>query len=209
MFDRLAAKFGTAISILSFLLVAAALLLVLGRLGVTWKSFDENDKSISGLQGVVTICAIIVGAAVSYFRFFAHRLFVQRANLTMAVNVHPMGAAGNWHTVQIWIENHGSLVIGVRDLKWECAHYSKDGLVGQARGNKLFKPNFGDGAQHWVVDSGETEHIMMKPISVEHGTLMSLYSATLTDRSWRTWTCYCSVTNSARADPVHKSRGRE
>ena len=193
MLVRLAARLGPALAITLFLLFAAAGYLISYYSGTSWKFFAENATNLSGLQSAATIVIILAGAVIAYFRFFAHRVFVQRADLKMKIACYPRGARGSWHVIEVWIENHGNLAIRIENLSWACDHYSDAGFVSEAEGSSLFMPNFADDMKSWVVDSGETEHVMMEPLAVGAAVKMSLYSATLIDRSGRAWTCYCST----------------
>ena len=190
MLSRFEAKFGITLAVmLAFGLIVASLLGI-NWLGVDWLSFSKNRESIDGLQSAITILAILFGAAISYFRFFAHRLFVRRATLTMNVSVHAIDAGWNWHAPEIRIVNNGSLALRIMNLYWRCTHHLKDGSAANVEGNRLHNPNLVNGAKNWVVDSGETEQVMMQPVRVSKDVVMSLYSATLDEGSGRSWTTY-------------------
>ncbi len=180
---------------LVFLILIAILFVVLRYLGLGLEFFHTNGPALSGMQSFATIVAIAIGSVLAYLRFFAHRVFVQRASVEATVAVHGKDATSRWHVIEMRIENEGTIVLLIAGVEWECVHYHAGGSTSAGKGNTIFMPQDAGGRRH-VIDSGETDRIMMVPHAVPRQVVMSAYRVALVDISGRRWVGYCSTANS-------------
>ena len=99
------------------LITISAIILILIAFGVINNfssilcTLKNNKDSIGAIQSISSIGVIMIGAVVSYYRFFRGRTFSTRLELEMEVTVIPADENTNIHSITLKARNIGTLSI--------------------------------------------------------------------------------------------------
>ena len=130
---------------------------------ITYNLLVSNSALITITKDIITILAIIAGAILSYFRFFAGRTFSAKANIEFDVSLIETHDNRILHVVTLSILNIGSLTIWNPVAKIGIKQFNEtklnnDLIVDKFRSEAYFKDK---GRSETVIDVGEKGYYMI------------------------------------------------
>lgn len=102
------------VEIIAFSIILIGILSIanLVKFGYVTKDIIVNNKDfIDVLKNIITIFVLIIGAVVSYYRFFRGRVFSNNANIEICVSVHKINDDLLLHVIDVEFKNEGSFPI--------------------------------------------------------------------------------------------------
>ena len=84
---------------------------------ITPEILKKNKDAIQAASSVLTATVVVVGAFLTYYRFFKGRTFSLRGQIEIKVNVHDLLDAENLHVVKVLFKNVGTTAIFNPKLK--------------------------------------------------------------------------------------------
>lgn len=155
-----------------------------------------NKELVAVLKDIITVIAIVIGAFLSYFRFFIGRTFSAKADIEFDVSLIETPEKLIMHTVTVSIVNKGNLTIwhpmakiGIREFN------SLDDKKERVVEKFLEKSYFGDkGKRDLVVDAGEKAYFMIWK-EYDSSTWAVTYSAEVISSNGRKWQKTVTVAN--------------
>ncbi|TDD97067.1 hypothetical protein [Flavobacterium cellulosilyticum] len=167
---------------------------------LTIEILTKNKEFVSVLKDIITLIAIIVGAILSYFRFFIGRTFSAKAEIEFEVSLIETPNNLIMHTVTVTIVNKGNLTIWEPLAKIGIKEFNttKDKRE-QVIEKFLEKSYFGDeGKRDMVVDAGEKAYFMIWR-EFDNTTWAVTYSAEITSSNGRKWQKTITIANKIKA----------
>jgi hypothetical protein len=121
----------TAIAALSVAVLVLALANLVKGGYITWEVLGRRKDALAAAASVTNILVVLVGAVLSYFRFFRGRTFSTRADLDLSVEVIPLPNSRHLHAITFRVKNMGSMPI------WDPRPIIEISLLGP-RGREYF-----------------------------------------------------------------------
>jgi fumarate reductase subunit D len=180
-----------------FAVLAVVILLVVANLVkdgyITATALKDQKDAISSVSTIISTVLLIIGAVVSYFRFFRGRTMAVRANVSIDVSVHTAQQDSRVHGVTIKMTNVGTSpiwnpapVLSIQYHGEQKPHANVDEWDVTSRQNP-------QGTQ-FVIDSGETSEFFAY-VRVPSRIEVVRYEAIVTCKSGETWQAARTVSN--------------
>jgi hypothetical protein len=163
---------------------------------ITNDKLIHNKELVSVLKDIITIIAVVIGAILSYFRFFIGRTFSAKADIEFDVSLIETPEKMIMHVLTVSIVNKGNLTIwqpmakiGVRQFN------SKETKNEDIIERFLEKSYFADNEKREaVVDAGEKAYFMIWR-EFESTTWAVSYAAEVTSSNGRKWQKTITIAN--------------
>jgi hypothetical protein len=159
-----------------------------------WLRADNAKDLLDGIYKSLLIVAVVSGAALAYFRFFAYGFVFYLADSDVSVEVMSLSSKSNLHFIRLKAANRGTFRLRIEEVTWEVTDFP------EALGlnyNRSGEPAGGDadGRILQVIDRGETISLLVACREVSANTVAgSAYHVTM-KASGRTWYSSCAVSN--------------
>jgi len=101
----------TAIATLSSVAIVLALANLIKEGYITWDILRDRKDALNAAASAINILVVLVGAVLSYFRFFRGRTFSTRADLDLSVEVIPLPDNRRLHAITFRVKNVGNTPI--------------------------------------------------------------------------------------------------
>lgn len=102
---------GLAIAFLSVAILVLSVANLIKSGIITWDTLKAHKEALDATSSFVNIIVVIVGAVLSYFRFFHGRTLATRAELDLNVCVHSLPSGLMLHTISLSLKNVGGSAI--------------------------------------------------------------------------------------------------
>lgn len=163
---------------------------------ITYNLLVCNNTLITTIKDIITILAIIAGAILSYFRFFAGRTFSAKADIQFDVSLIETPQKKIMHVVSVSILNLGSLTIwnpvakiGIK--QFNDTKQNQDLIVEKFHSESYFKDK---GRSEPVIDVGEKGYYMIWH-EFDTSTWAVTYTVELTSSGGQKWQSSKTVAN--------------
>lgn len=195
------------------LLIASALFVaVLYKEGfLSSKTIVANKDLIDALSKVLTSLGLIVGAVLSYFRFFKGRTFRSKLVMSCQSGMIPL-MSSNLHWLNIQIENKGSVAIWNYDLRVEATYHGPN-PANVPVDQFLVAPGEDETAER-LIDVGESSFVHAI-LEVPQEVPALSFRVSVTDQAGAFWEQFLTASNlkpepnpNATPDANRAARGR-
>ena len=163
---------------------------------ITSSLLVSNSPLIAVIKDIITILAIIAGAILSYFKFFAGRTFSAKADIEFDVSLIESPNKNILHFVSVTILNVGNLTIWNPEAKIVIKQFndnkSNDALiVDEFQSKSYFKDK---GKSEPVIDVGEKGYYMIWH-EFEPSTWAVTYTVEVTSSGGQKWQKTITIAN--------------
>lgn len=192
---------GFAIAFLSCLAVTLAIANLAKRGILTWDKLADKKDALAAASSALGILVILVGAVLSYFRFFHGRTFSTRAELDLSVRVLLLPNGHLMHVISLSLKNVGGSAIWNPQPLVTMSVTDSDGRRDAGTITSWFDPlQHADGTRRVsVVDTGETGSFLAQRI-FEPSVWTVTYMASVTCETGDVWK-QVHITRNTPSDP--------
>lgn len=156
---RLQRYFGGFATAVLVLLLAALTLNLWKYDFLTAKWLTANKDPLDAISKVATICTLVLGSVLSYYRFFRGRTLSLRADLTISSNTIEAPCQAHLHCVTVKVRNVGTTTIWHPVIELETCALLADGSTSPGKVSEWIEPEVRSGKleRHLtLIDPGET-----------------------------------------------------
>lgn len=192
--------------ILTILIVCLGIGLLFKNNIITEQLLVDKKNTVSVIKDLVTISAIILGAVLTYFKFFAGQTFTPKAEISFEISVIETPRKRLLHTVKVTATNKGNLTIWnpvaqIRIKKRGDKNEYPEDIVQQFGEEHFFDKNK---ERQTIIDPGERVHfIIWREFSSEIYAVT--YSTEVSSSSGRKWQNMITVPNKTENTKADKT----
>jgi hypothetical protein len=179
-------------------LILVLLLLISVKYSILTKPVIVANKDFIGvLKDLLTILAIIVGALLSYFRFFSGRLFSEKADIDIKCSVIETPQKTLFHILTVSMTNKSNITIWHPEAKLVIRKFSPDKNQNEELVDDFYESDhFKNDKMDAIIDSGETaSYVIWREFETKVWAVA--YSVEITSDSGRKWQKDFTVANAA------------
>ena len=162
---------------------------------ITSEFLANNKDAIDAVSAIITTMIVIIGAFMTYYRFFKGRTFSLRGQIQIKVNVHNLDENKNLHVVKVLFKNVGSSAIFNPKLKLIVD--SLGGNEKQRTIDQWFDPGkkIDDSPRMYFIDPEESASFLTH-VQVFKESSIVIYTAVVSSEDKTIWQDATSVDNS-------------
>ncbi|MFT3823961.1 MAG: hypothetical protein QM731_08570 [Chitinophagaceae bacterium] len=170
---------------------------------LTLQKLADNKDLVTVFKDVVTIIALVIGALLSYYRFFSGRTFSTKADIELEIILIQAPKNSIMHALTVSIINKGSLTIWEPEAILSVQEYTENGAQKEVVHEQFLRESFfrkGDKGDV-VIDPGEKAYFTFLQ-EFQSSTWAVTYTAEIKNDRGRIWQKAITVEN--RAKEVNK-----
>lgn len=180
---------------LSLIIIALVVAVLVKYEVITGQILSEKRVLIGVVKDLITIIAIVFGAILTYFKFFAGQTFTPKADIDFQVSIIERPDSKLMHTLKVTITNKGTLTIWdpvarIKIDKW-CDRGQNEEVVKQFMEDQYFEKHQNDQS---IIDPGESVHFFIWRV-FDSNIWAITYRAEVSSSSGRSWQNFITIPN--------------
>ncbi|PSR56886.1 hypothetical protein AHMF7605_27005 [Adhaeribacter arboris] len=167
---------------------------------LTFQKLATNKDLIGVFKDIITIIALIVGALLSYFRFFSGRTFSTKADIELEAVLIETPTKSIMHALTVSIINKGSLTIWEPEAILSVQEYTENGAQEEVVYEQFLRTSYFRKGEKGdvVIDAGEKAYFTFLQ-EFNLSTWAVTYTAEIRNDRGRIWQKAITVENKAKS----------